>query len=373
MRYFILSGEASGDLHGANLVKGLKSVDSQASFSGWGGNLMKEEGVQILKHISELAFMGFVEVLQNIRTIKKNFALCKKQISDYKPDAVIMVDYPGFNMRMSKWIREQNIPVYYYISPNVWAWNQKRVFHFRDHVNQLYVILPFEQEFYKKYGIEVEYQGHPIQDAMAQFSPLSFDEFCSKYSLNNKPKIAVLAGSRKQEIKQMLHYMLAVAKDFPDYEFIIAGSNSIDKALYNSYMLDGVKLIVDDTYNVLQHAEAGIIKSGTSTLEAALLDVPQVVCYRTSIISSAIVYLVAKVKFVSLVNLILNRESVAELLQYKMNTKNIGVELSKIISGGTERKRILNDYSILKNMLGPKNATQRVAEKIYLNLSDAKK
>lgn len=373
MKYFVIAGEASGDLHGANLVKELKSIDSTNEFSGWGGDLMAQQGVKVLKHIRELAFMGFIEVLANIKTIKKNFKLCRQQIIDNKPDAVIMIDYPGFNMRMSKWVRNQNIPVYYYISPNVWAWNTKRVYHFRDNVNKLFVILPFEKEFYAKFNISVDYEGHPLRDAIENFAPTSYTEFCKINNLDNRPKIAVLAGSRKQEIKTMLPHMLAAAKNFPEYEFVIAGAPAIDKSIYHKYMDGSAKFVIDDTYNVLYHAKAGIIKSGTSTLEAALFDLPQVVCYRSSFISTLIAYLVKKVKYISLVNLILNRETVKELLQYKVNKNKITEELKKVLPDGSEHNRIINDYNNIKNMLGEIGVTKRVAQRIHNYLENAKK
>jgi lipid-A-disaccharide synthase len=373
MKYFIIAGEASGDLHGANLVRELKLIDSTNEFTGWGGDLMIQNEVKVLKHIRELAFMGFVEVLANIKTIKKNFKICKEQILEYKPDAVIMIDYPGFNMRMSKWIRNQGIQVYYYISPNVWAWNTKRVFHFRDHVDRLFVILPFEKDFYAKFNIPVDYEGHPLRDAVENFSPTPYKEFCEKYNLDNRPKIAVLAGSRKQEINIMLPHMIAVAEMFPDYEFVIAGAPAIEESFYQNFLGTSSKLVIDDTYNVLFHAKAGIIKSGTSTLEAALFDLPQVVCYRSSFISTLIAYLVKKVKYISLVNLILNRESVKELLQYQVNKNKIAEELNKVLPIGSEHKRILDDYNEIKNMLGNVGATKRVAQRIHNYLEDAKK
>lgn len=373
MKYFIIAGEASGDLHGANLVKELKNINPENKFTGWGGDLMAQQGVKVLKHIRELAFMGFIEVLANIKTIKKNFKICKEQILENKPDAVIMIDYPGFNMRMSKWIRNQGIKVYYYISPNVWAWNTKRVYHFRDNVDRLFVILPFEREFYAKFNISVDYEGHPLRDAIENFSHTSYEEFCKKYNLDNRPKIAVLAGSRKQEINTMLPIMLAVANEFPEYEFVIAGAPAMDENIYKKLMGTSSKLVMDDTYNVLYHSVAGIIKSGTSTLEAALFDLPQVVCYRSSFISTLIAYLVKKVKYISLVNLILNREAVKELLQYQVNKNKITEELTKILPNGSKHKRVLNDYNEIKNMLGEIGATKRVAQRIHNYLENANK
>jgi lipid-A-disaccharide synthase len=371
MRYFIIAGEASGDLHGAHLVKSLKLIDPNAELQAWGGDLMIAEGAIVRKHIRELAFMGFVEVLANIKTIKKNFVLCRDHISAFNPDAVIMIDYPGFNMRMCKWAKKQGIPVYYYISPNVWAWNQKRVFLFRDFVNRLFVILPFEKDFYKKFNIEVDYEGHPIQDALAQFNPTPYNEFCEKYHLDNRPKIAILAGSRKQEVAHMLPHMAAVADAFPEYEFILAGAPVLNEAVYQKYSVKSLKLIVGDTYNILYHSKAGIIKSGTSTLEAALFDVPQVVCYRSSLISSLIAFMVMKVKYISLVNLILKRSAVKELWQYTVNAKSIASELIKVLPDGVAHEQMLKDYCEIRSMLGNPGVAARVAQKIFKYMKNA--
>ncbi len=363
MKYFIISGEASGDLHGSHLVKELKILKPNAKIQAWGGDLMQKQGVEIKKHINELAFMGFVEVLQNIRTINKNFKLCKKHIQDFKPDTVIFIDYPGFNLRMAKWVKKAGYKSVYFISPNVWAWKASRVYKIRDFIDEMIVILPFEKEFYKKYGVEVKYFGHPLIDAVKNHENASFEDFCKENNLNNKPKIALLPGSRKQEIKHILPIMSEIANYFPDYEFIIAGSSLIPKKLYEENIkCDEIKLLFGKTYDILAHSKAGLIKSGTSTLEAALFNVPQIVCYKGGAISVAIAKFVANVKYISLVNLILDKPAVKELIQKNLNKENLISELTEILKFENRFEEIKEDYSNLFNMLNSDGIYKKIAQ-----------
>lgn len=371
MKYFIIAGEASGDLHASNMMKGIRQYDAEAQFTGWGGDLMQAGGLHLLKHIRELAFMGFTEVVVNLRTILRNFDLVKLQIIEYQPDALLLVDYPGFNMRMAKWAKMQGIKVYYYISPNVWAWKSNRVFHFKKYCEKLFVILPFEQEFYSRYYIDVVYEGHPLIDAVESHRKITFNEFCAENSLDGRPVIALLAGSRKQEISRMLPIMLSVVDDFPQYQFVVAGSPGIDKDYYSQYLRQaGAVLVMNKTYDVLSHAEIGLIKSGTATLEAALLDVPQAVCYKAGLISVLIAAMVKKVKYISLVNLIMNKACVTELLQFRLNRSNLKKEIASLLPDTARRKQMLNDYADLRNRLGDPGSTVRVGAQIVKLMSD---
>jgi lipid-A-disaccharide synthase len=362
MKYFIIAGEASGDLHGSHLIKEIKLFKPNAEIQAWGGNLMQEQGAVIKKHINELAFMGFVEVLENLRTILKNFKLCKKQIKEFNPDTVIFIDYPGFNLRMAKWVKKNNYKSVYFISPNVWAWKSSRAYKIRDYIDQMIVILPFEKEFYKKYGIEVKYFGHPLMDAIKNHKKTSFEEFCTENNLSNKPKIAVLPGSRKQEIKHILPIMTEIVDKFPEYEFVIAGTSTIPIDLYKQNIKsENVKLLFGKTYDILANSTAGLIKSGTSTLEAALFDLPQVVCYKGGKISVAIAKIVAKVKYISLVNLILDKPSVKELIQNDLNKDNLIQELNKILPKGENYQAIKADYNELFELLDSKDIYKNIA------------
>ena len=372
MKYFILAGEASGDLHGSNLVKEIKKLDPNAVFTGWGGDLLKSEGVNVLKHIRELAFMGFVEVLQNIRTIKKNFKICKKQIADFNPDVVIYVDYPGFNLRMAKWVKTNNYKSLYFISPNVWAWKASRVYKIRDYTDRMYTILPFEKDFYASFGIEVDYFGHPLVDAVNNFKKSSFKEFIQENNLPEKPIVALMAGSRKQEIKHMLPIMAELAEYFTDYQFIITGAPAIDSDFYQQFIKDKpVSLISGKTYEILSHSTAGLITSGTATLEAALFNLPQVVCYKGGAISVMIARLVANVKYISLVNLILDKPAVTELIQKDLNLNVLKEELITILPNGKKHKEIKENYISLYNQLEQPGVYKRIAasmlERVKMN------
>jgi len=365
MKFFIVSGEASGDLHGANLVKSIKNLRPNSIFVGWGGDLMKSEGVQIKKHYKELAFMGFLEVIMNIRTILKNIKLCKQQIIDEKPDAVIFIDYPGFNLRMAKFAKKNGLTTLYYISPTVWAWKEKRIETIKEFVDRLFVILPFEKKFYSDRNCDVEFVGHPLIDAVDNFrksNALSKEQFLEKYKLSSNNIIALLPGSRKQEIRKKLPIMLAVAKDYPQYQFVIGGAPGLDEAYYNS-VLEGskMKIIYNDTYNLLNNSYAGLVTSGTATLETALFQVPQVVCYQTSGISYAIAKRLVNITYISLVNLILEREVVKELIQSRLDVANLKSEFEKIVKGKT-RENMLKAYKDLDALCGGIGASDNTAK-----------
>jgi lipid-A-disaccharide synthase len=368
MKYYIIAGEASGDLHASNLMKELKKLDPAADFRYWGGDLMTAQGGQLIKHYRDLAFMGFVEVLANIRTIAANIRFCKEDILEYNPDAVILVDYPGFNLRIAEFAKNKGFKVFYYISPQVWAWKQSRVYKIKRFVDRMFVILPFEKEFYARYDYDVDFVGHPLLDMIENMPENDCAEFRRKNELNNKPIIALLPGSRKQEIKTMLALMLEVMSDFPEYQFVVAGAPSQDRSFYETIIgTHQVKLIEGETHRLLQNSYAALVTSGTATLETALFGVPEVVCYKGSFIS----YQIAKrvidksvISHISLVNLILGREAVKELIQNDFNKKNLRFELKKITSDNEVRSRIAKDYEELKQKLGGSGASQKTASLI---------
>jgi lipid-A-disaccharide synthase len=362
-RIFIIGGEASGDLHGSNLARALKQQSPGLELAGWGGDLMSAQGVRILKHYRELAFMGFIEVLMNIRTIMKNFRLCKDMITSFKPDAIVMIDYPGFNLRMAKWAFEQGIPVHYYISPQIWAWKENRVHDIRKYVTRMYVVLPFEKSFYAKHEYDVDFVGHPLLDVVSGFESHSRESFLSRHHLADKPILALIPGSRKQEIQVMMPLMLEAAERFPDYQIVLTAAPSQDISFYQS--LTGrhqVKIISGDTYGVMKHASAGFVTSGTATLEAALFGLPQVVCYKGSAISYYIARKLIKVKYISLVNLIADREVVKELIQHHLNCNEMSDEMNKLLNDQNYRSTMLRSYEQLREQLGGQGASERTAK-----------
>ncbi len=370
MKYYIISGETSGDLHGAKLIQQLKSIDSKSEFRAWGGNNISKQNVPLDKNISELAFMGFTEVVKNLRKILDNFKQCKKNILDYNPDAIILIDYPGFNLRIARWAKKKSIKVLYFISPTVWAWNTKRVYTVKEYVDKMYVILPFEKEFYKKYGVEVEYFGHPLVETISNYKKPEFNSFCKENNLSGKPIIAILAGSRKQEVKDMLPIMIEASRDFNDYEFVIAGSHSVSEKIYKQIIgKSDVKILFNKTYDILSSATAGLVTSGTATLETALFGVPQVVCYKGGKISVAIAKMVASVKYISLVNLILDKQVVTELIQKELNNSSVIKELKAILPEGKKRSKIIKNYDELNKILGSYNSYYLIAENIYQRMS----
>ena len=366
MNYYIIAGEASGDMHGANLVAELKKRQPTAQFRGWGGDKMKAEGVEISKHYKELAFMGFAEVLLNIRTILGNFKVCKKEVLDFQPDAVILIDYPGFNLRMAEFIHSQQLTVFYYISPTVWAWKKNRVEKIKKYVDRLFVILPFEKPFYQECGYEVDFVGNPLLDEISKFKATYVSEdFRQKHSLSNKPIIALLPGSRTQEIRTKLPVMLSVIDHFPDYQFVIGGAPSQEREVYQQFIQEreSVSIVFGETYSLLMNSHAGLITSGTATLETALFKVPQVVCYKANPISYRIAKMLVKIKYISLVNLIMDKEVVTELIQHDLTEKRVSKELGNIIEGD-KRQSILADYSQLIEQLGVGGASSNTAEGI---------
>lgn len=366
-KIYIIAGEASGDLHGSNLVKALKTENQQLEFRFWGGDLMQKELGKPVKHIKELAFMGFVEVLLNLKTILRNIKFCKEDIAAFKPDALILIDYPGFNLRIAEWAKEQKIPVHYYISPQVWAWKQSRVYKIKRFVDKMYTILPFEKEFYQKFDYEVEYVGHPLLDAIENFkqTPLSLDNFRIKHQLSSKPIIAILPGSRKQEIKAKLPVMLEALKDYQQYEILIAGAPSLEEEFYKPFLTQPhIKIIHGATYDILNFAEAAIVTSGTATLETALFNVPEVVCYKASNISYQIAKRLIKIKYISLVNLIMDQEVVKELIQHECNPTQIMHEFELIREGGAKRQQMLQQYELLRKKLGEGGASKKIAQSL---------
>ena len=362
MRYFIIAGEASGDLHGSGLVMALHKADTKAEIQAWGGDKMSEAGAHIVKHYRELAFMGFVEVARNILTIMRNFKLAKKNIEAFKPDVLVLIDYPGFNLRMAAWARERGIPVHYYISPQLWAWKEGRVEKVRKYVEEMYVILPFEEKFYKQHNIDVHYAGHPLLEAIDRYVLAHPGDGIEKDT------IAILAGSRRQEISHMLPVMLEVATFFPKYKFCIAAAPHVPRALYTSMLeeskAENVKIEEGDTYGVLQRSIATMTTSGTATLETALFGVPQVVCYKGNSLSFAIARRLVKVPFISLVNLIAGKPVVEELIQENMNTRKLSASLQSILAGQV-RADMLRDYRVLRDRLDNGGASQQVAQMIY--------
>lgn len=335
MKYYIIAGEASGDLHGSNLMKELKNSDNQADFRYWGGDLMKNQGGQLVKHYNELAFMGFWEVFKNLRTILKNLRFCEKDIMDYKPDIVILIDYPGFNLRVAKKLDRKGIKIAYYISPQLWAWKKNRVHSIKKYIDKLHVILPFEKDFYKQFDYSVEFVGHPLVDAVNDNSVLQKPHPQIDHILKTDTRkiISILPGSRKQEISKMLPLMAKMANKYSDFQFVVAAVGWQSMEFYQSLCdCSKLKFVVDETYALLSESFAAIVTSGTATLETALFKVPQVVCYKSSTISYEIAKRVVKgIRYISLVNLIMNKTIVSELIQHDFHEKRLKKEIDKII------------------------------------------
>ena len=361
MKYYIIAGEASGDLHGSNLINELIKKDAAANIRCWGGGKMEAAGAHLVKHYRDLAFMGFTEVIKNLPTIFKNISFCKKDITSYKPDVLILIDYPGFNMRIAKWAHQQKIKVVYYISPQIWAWKENRVHAIKRDVNKMLVILPFEKDFYKNFGVDVDYVGHPLAEVISNFK--------KENPLIQKEKIiAVLPGSRKQEILIKLPIMLQVAYHFPDYKFVVAKAPGLEDTFYADILkpYNNVSSVSDQTYKLLSKSAAAMVTSGTATLETALFKVPQIICYKGGKISYHIAKRLIKIKFIGLVNLIMNKEVVKELIQDKLNVKNLAAELKLLLEDGKKRNTIKKDYDNLFNLLhGSGNASANAAQKIH--------
>ena len=355
-RYYFIVGEASGDLHAANLIKELSKLDHKALFKGFGGDRMQKEGFKLTKHYREMAFMGFWEVIKNLSAISKNFKQAKKELLDFETDVLVLVDYPGFNMRMASFAKKHNIKVVYYITPQIWAWKESRVHKLKRDTDLLLPILPFEQSFFAKHGVEANFVGHPLLDALKDLDSRKIE--------SEKPIIALLPGSRKQEISSSLPIMMEVAKSFENYQFIIAGAPSITQDYYRSITKDSyIPVLSNQTHALLKESKAAIVTSGTATLEAAILKVPQVVCYKTSALSYFLGKLLVKVKFIALVNLICDKEVVKELIQNDFNSKNLVNELHQLLNK-SNKSRILNDYEGLMNLMGDEGASKRAAQAI---------
>lgn len=369
LKYYIISGEPSGDLHASNMMKELRLLEPAMDIRFWGGDLMAAvAGKQPVKHIKDLAFMGFVEVAKNLRTILRNIEFCKQDILAYKPDVLILVDYPGFNLRIADWAKQNNIRVLYYISPTIWAWKENRVEIVKRACDKMFVILPFEVAVYQKHGYQADYVGHPLLDAIEQEKASLPDKetFIRKNALSHQPIIAVLPGSRKQEIERMFSIMLDVIPHFKDYQFVIAGTTNLPQEAYRKAVEMNIKVVFGQTYALMHNAYAGIIKSGTSTLESALFRLPQVVCYKGGTVSYSIAKMVVggRLKYISLPNLILDKPVVKELVQTDLTAKNLKEELTKILSD-TFRKPMLEDYDTLISLLGNSGASKKVAQMIH--------
>ena len=364
MRYYIIAGEASGDLHASNLVAEIKKKDKKAEFRGCGGDLMKAQGVDLLKHYRTMAFMGFVEVAVNLRKVLDNIAQCKKDIVEYQPDALILVDYPGFNLRIADFAHEKGFKVLYYISPQVWAWKRRRVKKIKKSVDKMIVIFPFEEAFYKEYGDDVTYVGNPLLDELSKSGTPNRSIFLRRNSLGEKREIiALLPGSRTQEVKRILPVMLKVVPHFPDYQFVIGGVSSLDKSLYKKIIGNtDVFLIENQTYELLQNSSAAVVTSGTVTLDTALFTVPEVVCYKATGFSYLLAKWMIKVKYISLVNLVMDKEVVKELIQSDLTEKNIVTELVRLLHDGKRQRQILEDYDELRDRLGNAGASEKAAE-----------
>jgi lipid-A-disaccharide synthase len=358
MKLYVIAGEASGDLHGSNLIRALKKIDAGVECRAWGGDMMAEAGATVVKHYRDLAFMGFVEVLKNLRTILGNLSFCKQDILAYQPDALVLIDYPGFNLRIAKWAKKQGIRVVYYISPQIWAWHKSRVHDIRRNVDLLLVILPFEQGFYAEHGIRAQFVGHPLLDALQGVEQDTATGRASR-------QITLLPGSRKQEIQKILPPMLAATRHFPEYDFVVAAANNLSDDLLAPHLLNfpKVRVVRGDTYGQLKQSKAALVKSGTSTLETALIGVPQVVCYAGNPISYAIARRLVTIRYIALVNLVLDRPLVRELIQHELNTENLRAALAYILQDDNA-DQIREGYAELRAMLGGAGASRRTAQSI---------
>ena len=370
MKYYVIAGEASGDLHGSNLIKELRKLDASASFRCWGGDKMQEAGGVLIKHYRDLAFMGFWEVIKNIFTILRNLKFCKKDIEQFQPDSLILIDYPGFNLRIAKWAKQKGLRIIYYISPQVWAWKENRVKMMKQTIDKMIVILPFEKDyFWNKWNWDVEYVGHPLVEVVEEFKVQSSESGVrdSGLTTHDSRLVALLPGSRKQEILKKLPVMLEVSKAFPTYQFIVARAPGLDDSFYSSLLTsyNNVSAVSGKTYDLLMQAKAALVTSGTATLETALFGVPEVVCYKGSFLSYQIGKRLVKVKFISLVNLIMDKLVVNELIQHDMNIKNLEHELHELLTNESRIAQLKKDYDDLRILLSQKgNASAKAAEAI---------
>lgn len=371
MKYFIIAGEKSGDLHASNLAKELLAIDPQAQILGWGGESMQAAGVRILRHYNDMAFMGFWEVIKNLPTIRRYLKECRQQIQEFRPDAVILVDYGGFNMKVAEFCRRAGFRTFYYISPKVWAWNTRRAYKIKRLIDHMFVIFPFEKDFFARFGYKVDYVGNPIMDAIAAYR--RDEHFLTKNQIDPaRPVIALLPGSRRQELKLLLPEMVEVSRQFPEYQFVVAGISRLPQEWYAACKANpGIRIVYDATYDLLSHAHAAIVTSGTATLETALFGVPEVVVYKASRLNYHIAKAVAKVKYISLVNIVMGREVVPELIQKDCTPANISRHLREIMEGDG-RKRMLDDYTALRRLLGEPGASKRTASLIWQYLQETK-
>jgi len=374
MKYYVIAGEASGDLHASNLIKAIKQIDTEAEFRCWGGDLMENAGGEIVKHYKDLAFMGFIEVVMNLKTILGNLKFCKSDIKEYKPDAVILVDYPGFNLRIAEFLFAENIKTYYYISPQVWAWKKNRVHKICKFSNKLFTILPFEKDFYKDFGYEVDYVGHPLLDAISNrdLSEQRAVKLREEFGIEKEKVVAILPGSRAQEIQKMLPIMLNQIQHFPNHQFVIAAAPSFDPSFFGPYLKDfpSLRVIFNRTYDLLQLSTAAMVTSGTATLETALFKVPEVVCYKGNVLSYQIAKKLVDIKYISLVNLIMDKEVVRELIQGELNEKLLKDELGKLLLDEDYRKQMKTTFESLINKLGGGGASAKTAELLIEDLTN---
>ena len=368
MRYFLIAGEASGDLHGSNLIKGIRSVDPSAQLRCWGGDLMQEAGAELIRHYKEGAIMGFVEVIANLGKLARNLQDCKNDILNYNPDVVVLIDYPGFNFRIAQFAKERGFRVFYYIAPKVWAWKEKRVHRLKKYVDRLFIIFPFEIDYFKKWDIDAIYNGNPLLDSVDNHPSAkeTKEEFCKRADLNpHSTTVALLAGSRRGEIKYLLPRMIEVAKRYPSYQFLLACAPSVDLEFYKGIIgkkCSNIKLLVGETYSILRHSNAAIINSGTASLEAALIGVPQVVCYGGNEISYQIARMVVKLKYISLANLIMDKGLFKELIQHSCTPALISQELDQLLHNQEYRARMMQDYADVRTVLGGAGASAKVAK-----------
>lgn len=369
MQYYIIAGEASGDLHGSNLIKELHLLDASANIRCWGGDKMEAAGATLVKHYRDLAFMGFVEVIKNLRTIFRNIDFCKKDILAHRPDVLILIDYPGFNLRIAQWAKQQGIKVIYYISPQVWAWKENRVKGIKANVDKMLVILPFEKDFYKKWNYEVEYVGHPLVEVVDNFKPSVHGlQLNTPMASPSSHIVALLPGSRQQEILKKLPIMLQVAKHFPAYQFVVAKAPGLEESFYNNLLApySNVSWVVNQTYDLLSTAKAALVTSGTATLETALFGVPEVICYKGNALSYHIAKRLIKIKFIGLVNLIMDKEVVKELIQDDLTVEHLTIELELLLTDERKQQQVANDYVALKNLLSQGgHASANAARSIY--------
>jgi len=368
MKYYIIAGEPSGDLHGSNLIKQIHQLDPSANIRCWGGEMMRSAGATLVKDYKELAFMGFVEVIMNLRTILKNIRFCKEDVQLFKPDVLILIDYPGFNIRIAEWANKAGIKTVYYISPQIWAWKESRVHTIKKYVDKMLVILPFEKDFYRKWQYKVEYVGHPLVEVISAFRSTHPEP-----SRKEKKIIALLPGSRKQEINKKLPVMLEVSKAFPDYQFVVAKAPGQEDDFYAPFLAPykNVSALAGKTYELLNQATAALVTSGTATLEAALFEVPQVVCYKGNSISYEIAKRVIKVKYISLVNLIMDKPVVTELIEHEMNTENCIKELKELLENLDKKRQVQNDYRQLIHLLSQGGPASSNAAKIIIDFVKA--